>query len=270
MKCAIIASGSKGNCFVLSDRGVNILIDCGTSQRYIKSSLNTLGIQVEELTSVLITHAHSDHIQAINLVKDIPVYSAFDIEGIDSYYIEHEEEFFIQHLSIVPLRLSHDAPMTTGFVISSNEEKLVYITDTGYVPEQYISLVSNADYYVIESNHDVSMLMKTHRPMSLKQRILGDFGHLSNEACAQFLLDTVGDKTKNILLAHISDQANSRRLCLSNALDTLHAKKDILSDDLTISTTAPRKIIPIGKWDELPDEHYSHGTKLQDWEPAEH
>ncbi len=265
MKCAIIASGSKGNSFVLSDKGVNILIDCGTSQRYIKSSLSTLGIEVEDLDSVLITHGHSDHIQAINLVKDIPIYSAFELNGIDSELIIHEEEFYIGHLSVIPLSLSHDAPMTTGFVISSEEEKLVYITDTGFVPERYIPLLSNADYYVIESNHDVDMLMKTNRPMSLKQRILGDYGHLSNEACAKFLYDAIGSKTKNILLAHISDQANSRRLCLNNALTALADRQNELHDNLVISTTAPRKIIPVGEWDQALDVDFNSGRRLNDF-----
>ncbi len=265
MKCAIMASGSKGNSFVLSDKGVNILIDCGTSQRYIKTSLNSLGIEVDDLDSVLITHGHSDHIQAINLVKDLPVYSAFELNGIDSELIIHEEEFYIGHLSVIPLSLSHDAPMTTGFVISSEEEKLVYITDTGYVPERYMSLLSNADYYVIESNHDVDMLMKTNRPMSLKQRILGDYGHLSNEACAEFLYEAIGCKTRNILLAHISDQANSRKLCLNNALTALSDKQNDLHDELVISTTSPRKIILMGEWEKNIDIDFDRGRRLRDF-----
>ncbi len=155
--------------------------------------------------------------------------------------------------------------MTTGFVISSEDEKLVYITDTGYVPEQYMTLVSNADYYVIESNHDVDMLMKTNRPMSLKKRILGDEGHLSNEACAEFLHEAVGAKTRNILLAHISDQANSRRLCLSNALSTLSDRQAELHDELAIATTAPRKIVPVGDWDDELDIDLQCGRKLNDF-----
>ena len=265
MKCAMIASGSKGNCFLLSDKGVHILIDCGTSQRYIKTSLKSLGIEVEDIASVLITHSHSDHIQAIKLVKDLTVYSPVEITDIDSNLIVHDDEFMVEHLTITPIRLSHDAPNTTGYVISSDAERLVYITDTGFIPAEYAELTANADWYVIESNHDVSMLMETTRPMYLKQRILGDEGHLSNDACAEFLTSAVGDKTQHIFLAHISDEANSRRLCLRNALSALSVKSDELHPDLTITTTAPRKIILAGSWSEEIANTYISGTRLSEF-----
>ncbi len=103
MKFAIMASGSKGNSFVLSDRGVNILIDGGSSQRYIRNSLDALDIAVEDLNSVLITHAHTGHVHAINLVKDRPIYSACEIENIDTIHFEQNEEFLLNICQSYPL-----------------------------------------------------------------------------------------------------------------------------------------------------------------------
>ena len=101
---------------------------------------------------------------------------------------------------------------------------MVYVTDTGYIKNEVKPYLMNADYYVFESNHDIEMLMQTSRPVYIKQRIINDSGHLCNDDCANVLSEVIGDKTKEIVLAHISQEGNTRRLAYDTVLSTLHRK----------------------------------------------
>lgn len=214
MEFALLASGSKGNCFVIRDGTGVLMIDCGTTRKYIFSHLDQLGISRDEIDALLITHDHSDHIAQIRSFSDLPVYSPVEIDGIESFHIQPMRPFTIETMRITPLALSHDAPGTVGFVIEDGIEKLVYITDTGYVNQNYLPLLQEADYIIMESNHDVGMLMATRRPQFLKYRIYSDQGHLCNEDCADVLNRIVSDRTKLIILAHISREANTREKAL--------------------------------------------------------
>lgn len=248
MDFAIVASGSKGNCFVLVDRDAKIMIDCGTCMRYVNNSLKELSLSASELDGVLITHDHSDHIAALKAVKEVPIYSPVELNDFQTIPVVEEQAFHIKHLRIDPIALSHDAFHTTGYVIRNEKEKLVYITDTGYIRKDVLSLIEDADYYVLESNHDVEMLMQTSRPYYLKQRILGDEGHLNNDDCAAVLNACITSKTKHIILAHLSDQANTKELCLNTTLKMLSQHEGTLSKDLIVSVAEPRKIIKGGGW----------------------
>ena len=163
MEFALLASGSKGNSFVLRDGTGLIMIDCGTTRRYLTGRMKELCIVKDDLDAVLITHDHSDHIAQIRMFEDLPVYSPVEIDGIETFRVQPMRPFFIETMRITPLALSHDAPGTVGYVIEDGIEKLVYITDTGYVNQNYLPLLSGADYIVMESNHDVGMLMATDR-----------------------------------------------------------------------------------------------------------
>ena len=223
MQFCLMASGSKGNCFVLKDDTTCIVIDCGSTKKYLNSCFEQLEISPEEIDALLITHDHSDHIAQINMFKDTAVYSPVEIEDIETFKVTPLHSFVIETLKITPIALSHDALNTVGYVMESGTEKLVYITDTGYVNQRYFPLLTDADYIVMESNHDVGMLMKTRRPQYLKARIYGDQGHLCNEDCAEILAKIVSEKTKMIILAHISREANTREKALSVSLDRLNA-----------------------------------------------
>lgn len=124
----------------------------------------------------------------------------------------------IDGFNITPISTSHDAFNPLGFIISIDGETLVYVTDTGYISDRNLELLKNADYYIIESNHDIQMLLKTKRPPDLIQRILGDVGHLSNTDSALYMAKLIGDKTKEVILAHISEEANTPELALKTHL----------------------------------------------------
>jgi phosphoribosyl 1,2-cyclic phosphodiesterase len=115
----------------------------------------------------------------------------------------------INTLLIKPLNTSHDATNPCGYLIKDNDETLVYITDTGYIKEDTLSICKNPTYLILESNHDISMLIKSNRPARLKSRIMSDVGHLCNEDSAIFATYIIGSKTKEIVLAHLSEECNT-------------------------------------------------------------
>ena len=215
MKFYSLASGSKGNCFVILDQDVQIEIDCGSTQRYLKQCFEQIQVDYLKTDGLLLTHSHIDHISQLKMFRHALIYTPFSIDKeYRTQTVIPFESFYIRHMKITPLPLSHDTEITVGYIFDNGKERLVYITDTGYVRQDYYELLKNADYYIMESNHDIPMLMNTQRPYSLKSRILSDMGHLSNEACAELLSVLVGENTKEILLAHISEEANTEELAL--------------------------------------------------------
>lgn len=247
MKFALLASGSKGNSFVLRDDQTLVMIDCGSTKKHLMNSLEQLGISTDDLDALVITHDHSDHVSQIRHFKDVNIYSPVEIPDMDVFQVRAMQKFVIGSLSFTPVPLSHDALNTTGYVITNGVEKLVYITDTGYVNERYLPLLEGADYIVLESNHDVDMLMRTRRPQYLKQRICGDEGHLNNEDCAQVLNHIVTQQTKMIILAHISQQANTREKALETSREVLlHEHAGPLNEKLILSAAGQFEMIRKG------------------------
>jgi len=224
MKYSVFASGSKGNCALIRAKNTNILIDCGISAKRLKDSLAEEGLVLDDIDAVLFTHSHSDHIKGALAVKDLEVYSPFEIKGIyGEHYIEAYKDFTVKDIDIMPIKLSHDAPETLGYILQS-DETLVYVTDTGYISNLNQKYIEDAEYYIFEANHDVELLMNTNRPPFLKARILSDSGHMNNEDAGIVLAKAVTERTKEIVLAHLSEQANDEKL----ALDTVRA---ILTDN---------------------------------------
>ncbi|MGL5540956.1 MAG: MBL fold metallo-hydrolase [Erysipelotrichaceae bacterium] len=214
MKFALLASGSKGNACIVKSKDTHILIDCGTTQKYLKNSFASLQLDVEKIDALLLTHSHSDHISAVKLFEPYPKYGHAALRVHGHTPVEPLAQWTIKDVVITAIPLSHDSEGTMGYVLRSESHSLVYITDTGYVKEELLPLIRNADYYIFESNHDVELLMATNRPMSIKQRILSDSGHLCNEDAAGLLAKLVGPQTKEIVLAHLSEEGNHPQLAL--------------------------------------------------------
>ena len=209
MKIYALASGSKGNCFIICCKDTNIMIDCGTTKKYLVDSFSRINMNIKDIDALLITHDHSDHISQIKMFKDLNIYSTVSILKIKTYYIKAFQSFDINNVNIMPIMLSHDAKNTVGYIIDDHEEKCLYMTDTGYVNDRYLSLFTDLDHIIIESNHDVEMLMNSHRPLYVKRRIFSDNGHLCNEDCANVLSKIICDNTKDVMLAHVSMEANT-------------------------------------------------------------
>ncbi len=244
MRVDLLCSGSKGNSCLVREGGTQILIDCGSTKKYLMNSLKSVNQKVDDLNGVLITHTHKDHVSQIKHFSHLPIYSWCDLDVEDHHIVLPLEEFDIGNFHIKVIQLSHDCPKTVGFVIWGQNQKLVYITDTGYIPNDEKEFLMNADTYIFESNHDPQMLMSTARPMFVKQRILGDNGHLCNEDSGSNLCHIVNANTKNIVLAHISQEGNDPNL----ALDTLHdtfLKKDMTLRGIHAQAAPQFKIVTI-------------------------
>ncbi len=217
MKYAVLASGSKGNSTIVSSGKTNILIDCGISKKRLNERLAICGLGITDINIVLVTHSHSDHTAGLKNFDESMQFSQLFVLGKnipESQILCPFTKYKFGDFFVTPIPLSHDAINTTGYIIEDKNEKLVYITDTGYVSEKALDLSKNADYYIFESNHDPKMLCESGRPQELIKRILSDHGHLSNLEASYYLSGLVGDKTKEIVLAHLSEECNTPQIAL--------------------------------------------------------
>ena len=230
MKIYILASGSKGNSTLIESNNTRILIDAGINYLRIGNTLKKYDIDPYSLDGIIITHTHSDHISGLaSVVKklDIPVVIKEDLKkevskivSEDHIEVVEDDSFSIKGLDIETIKLSHDVPCY-GIIIGDGEKRILYLTDTGYINRKYIDVTKNLDAYVIESNHDEKMLMEGPYPYILKQRVIGDKGHLSNRSTGQYLNKVIGDKTKCIVLAHISENNNLPELALEQVKEEI-------------------------------------------------
>ena len=232
MRVSVLSSGSKGNCTYVETKDHKILIDIGTSSLYVEKSLKSIGVNPEDIDIVLVTHAHIDHVSGIKVFskKYNPlVYMSEKILKESNLKLENissEEEINIDSdIKIKSIRLSHDVNDIKGYVIEEDNTSMVYITDTGYISENNFEYIKNKNLYVFESNHDVEKLMNNPKyPHHTKIRILSDKGHLSNKDSAYYLSRLIGNNTKYVILAHISEQNNTEDLALETLKETLERK----------------------------------------------
>ena len=211
----IIASGSKGNATVVVFKKTAILIDMGISFERLKEGLEEVNLTPENLSGAIFTHDHSDHIGGIRFLSPSIMYGLKGTLPSLANVVEVNKPFRIGDFEITPFPTSHDAKNPCGFLLKAGDETLVYMTDTGCFLEENLSLIKNPTYLIIESNHDIKMLLATKRTYELKNRILSDVGHLCNEDSAIAACQILGNDTKEIILAHLSEEANTPELALA-------------------------------------------------------
>lgn len=236
MKFCVLSSGSKGNCTYVEIGNHKFLIDVGTNFLYTSTKLNEIGVDPKDIEAVFITHIHEDHIAGLKrFIKIVnpqvyltkKIYDNFPIQ-LDKWEFL-ESNLSIENIIIDSIKLSHDTPECKGYIFEYEGKQLVYITDTGYINVKYHQKLHNKTAYIIESNHDVDMLMNSKRFRPLKMRILGDEGHISNKDCAYYLSKFVGDNTKLIVLAHLSEEANTPTIAFETVKKEITNKKIIMA-----------------------------------------
>lgn len=243
MKVSVLASGSKGNCTYIETNKHHILVDIGTSSLSIEKKLKAYNIDPKLIDSVFVTHAHSDHVSGINVFwkKYHPtvyltdnIYKEANLNIKD--YINLDGDIELDDLKVITIPTSHDAKDSRGYIFESDGKSVVYMTDTGYISEKYHKLLSNRTLYIMESNHDVELLMNNeHYPHHVKIRILGDEGHLSNKDSANYLAKFIGKDTKKVFLAHLSEENNTPDIAYLNLKHTLE-KKNITFDNIGVAS----------------------------------
>jgi len=228
MRICVLASGSKCNSSYLETNNKKILIDLGTSLKYTKEKLYEIGVDIKDIDYVFITHSHGDHTYGLETfikkynAKILLTEKIYNEIGIDlPNYELLTNKLNIDGLEIDFIRLSHDVDEVLGYIFEEDNRKMVYITDTGYINRKHYDKLKNSNCYVIESNHDVEMLMKGRYQYYTKIRIVGDRGHLSNEKSSEFISEVMGEKTENIILIHLSEENNTKELALKSFSDRI-------------------------------------------------
>ena len=227
----VLASGSKGNSTYIQTNELKILIDMGTTFQYLANELAKINITPKELEYILITHTHSDHIKGLSSLVHKTNIQVLATKGMIE---ELSKKIPLENINMIPdkftlgdikvklIHNSHDVE-SVGYIIENNNKSLVYITDTGYINKKYLSVLANRNLYILESNHDEKMLMDGPYPFMLKQRVIGDKGHLSNHTTGKILSEVVGNNTQKIILAHLSEKNNTEELAYNTVKDILDA-----------------------------------------------
>jgi len=243
-----LASGSEGNCLLLSQEDTHLLVDAGISLRRIKTALAQLGLSMADISGILLTHEHSDHTCALaTLIKhhDTPLYASAGTAQPLRQRLNHPlpqlhlvrsgDVLHIGSCRVSVFATSHDTGESVDYRIDSPDGSVGVLTDTGFVPPEAMQALQGVELLVLESNHDVEWLLSGPYPYYLKDRILSRRGHLSNEDAAAFAVDMARCGTREIVLAHLSRENNTPQ----RALDTVQRALDAAGLRVRLSV-APR------------------------------
>ena len=224
MRLCSIASGSSGNCIYVGSDTTHLLIDVGISGKRTEAGLKELDLSMRDIDGIFITHEHTDHIAGLGVLArkyEVPIYATNGtIEAIRNASgigeiprelfcpVKAEEKVTIKDLVCNPMRISHDAAEPVAYRISHGKQKLAVVTDLGTYNDYTVECLKGMDALLLEANHDVNMLQVGPYPYRLKQRILGDRGHLSNERAGQLLCSLLHDGLQAVVLGHLSKENN--------------------------------------------------------------
>ena len=258
-----MASSSSGNSYLVKAEGTAVLVDVGISTKRIEQNLFVKGVELSEIDAVLITHEHIDHVKGLKSVlkkaKQAKVFmSPGTLEGIRCKYpdiyetllilnqsdrvetIEGGDEFCVGELKVKAFNVSHDTFEPLGYTFYAEEKRASIVTDTGCITEEIFQTVKESDLLILEANHEPNILLYGSYPFKLKQRILSDRGHLSNEACAECLIkileSTGAVHNPVVFLAHLSQENNTPEQALITVRNALEENGFIDGKDIFLQT----------------------------------
>lgn len=241
-----LISGSSGNAALLTDGRTNILIDCGMSGARLKESLRSVDMTPESINALLITHEHTDHTKGAGVISrryNIPVYAtrgthaamdAGKLAGENIITVSADSDFEIGTIGIRPFAISHDAAEPIGYCFFAGGVKYALATDIGRMNDSILNAIAGSKNVLLESNHDVEMLRCGSYPYPLKQRILSDTGHLSNESAAKTALYLVKNGTEHIMLGHLSLENNRPEIAMLETYNLLTQSGVNVGGDMTL------------------------------------
>ena len=255
MRFSVLASGSTGNAFYVETERERLLVDAGLSGKQLEQLFAHIDRNIQDVTGILVTHEHSDHIKGLGVIARkyrLPIYANEKTwKAMDGLIgdIPSEQKFIFPtgtvrtfgDMDVESFGVSHDAAEPMFYVFHYGGKKLVLITDTGYVSDRMKGVIRHADVFVFESNHDVDMLRIGKYPWHIKRRILSDVGHVSNEDAGFALADVIGDQTKRIYLAHLSQDNNMKELAHMTVAQTLERRGVIVGESFQLYDTDPAR-----------------------------
>ncbi len=228
MRLCSIASGSSGNCIYVGSESTHLLVDAGISGKRVEFGLNSIDMTTRDIQGILITHEHSDHIKGLGVLArryQIPIYAT---PGTIRYFeenaslgklpegifreIHRDQKFMLGDIEVDPFRISHDAAEPVGYRFNQGGQSMGIATDLGTYDDYIVEKLRGLSVLLLEANHDVRMLQVGSYPYYLKQRILGERGHLSNEAAGQLLCRLLHDNLQTVFLGHLSRENNYAEL----------------------------------------------------------
>lgn len=257
IETAVLASGSKGNSTYIRAGKNSVLIDAGLSGKELEARMNSLDLEPEKLNALLITHEHQDHIKGVGILSrryDLPIYAN------DGTWAEAEpelgkikaknirifsEDFMVGSLKFSPYSISHDAAEPVGYVCRAGDKKIVLATDIGIIDKKMIKQIKGADFFVLEANHDLEMLMSGKYPYFLKNRIKGKQGHLSNDDTAALLPDLINNNFPIVVLAHLSEKNNNPKVAYITVHNALREAGFKVGEDLRMGCAGQNKTTPL-------------------------
>ncbi|MBQ4075961.1 MAG: MBL fold metallo-hydrolase [Clostridia bacterium] len=240
-------SGSSGNAIFVGAGDTRILIDAGMPGRSIENALKEIGILPETLAGIVVTHEHSDHVKGVGILSrkyHIPVYanertwnamarSVGEMAPRNRRIFETDSDFYIGDLAVQSFSIPHDAADPVGYRVYHGGRSIATATDMGYMQKKVLKTLSGVDVLLLESNHDPDLLMQNpHYSLYLKQRILSNHGHLSNEASADALVQLYETGVRQVLLGHLSGENNTPELALCTAMDRLCREGIAVNEDI--------------------------------------
>ncbi len=239
MRFAYLGSGSKGNAAVIEAGKTSVLLDCGFGLRDTERRLQRLGLAPDDLAAILVTHEHDDHLGGVARLArrhQIPVWLTSgtlrawrDATGVTTRVISPHEAFVIDDLQIQPYPVPHDAQEPCQYVFGDGAQRIGVLSDTGMATPHIRANLSACDALLIEFNHDVDMLENGPYPDSLKRRVGGERGHLSNRQAADLLASIDCSRLRHLALAHLSETNNRPELALALAAEALGCTPDWLN-----------------------------------------
>ncbi len=244
---SVLASGSRGNCALVGTSSTHILVDAGLSGRETFKRLAALGERAEDISAILITHEHSDHVAGLQRLANklnVPVFLTAPTHHAWSRAVRDSDEkgalpelpklehfsawrgFSVGNIEVMPFTIPHDAADPVGFTFRAEGVKIGFVTDLGYMPASVRNHLQGCSVLVMESNHDVEMLRSGPYPWAVKQRVMSRVGHLSNEALAEFFMSDYDGGAEYLVLAHLSEQNNHPEIARAAAEHALGGRQE--------------------------------------------